>query len=195
MRGLWKFSQAFLALLLLVGAAGGACYVVAALVHSAIGFVFKGVDPTVAAAMVAGLATVAVSVVGVFLGRYFERRKMLEAEIRVASIPMYTEFINGMLAMFRSADPADDDETAKRTADLVELLTRLTPDLVRWASDDVLVAWSRYRRRASSLSTKDSMQEFGELMKALRKDFGHRNRGVKVGDLLGLFVNDIDEYM
>lgn len=29
---------------------------------------------------------------------------------------------------------------------------------------------------------------------AIRKDMGHKNKGVTKGDLLGLFINDIDKY-
>ena len=44
-------------------------------------------------------------------------------------------------------------------------------------------------QQQKELSKIDLPQQFNE---EIRKDLGHKNRGLKRGDILSLFVNDID---
>lgn len=41
----------------------------------------------------------------------------------------------------------------------------------------------------------ESMFQLEELLKEIRKDLGHTNRGLQKGDILRLVVNDIDDYI
>lgn len=54
---------------------------------------FAGLDPTVGAALVAGSATVIVSVITVFAGRAYERRRIVEENLRSKKIEMYQKFL------------------------------------------------------------------------------------------------------
>ena len=36
---------------------------------------------------------------------------------------------------------------------------------------------------------------YEDLLYAVRRDLGHGNRGLKRGDILALFVNDIEEHL
>ena len=59
----------------------------------------------------------------------------------------------------------------------------MTPDLILWASDDVLNLYIKFRQQ-----TTDSMQEslsnpillFGQMLLAMRKDLGHQNKQLKI---------------
>jgi hypothetical protein len=71
----------------------------------------------------------------------------------------------------------------------------MTPDLILWASDDVLNLYIKFRQQ-----TTDSMQEslsnpillFGQMLLAMRKDLGHQNKQMNEVSILGTFVNDIE---
>lgn len=158
-------------------------------------FLFDGVNPTVAAASVAAGVAAIVSVATVVLGRYFERRAQIELALREAQLPIYQELITVLMAMLKqSGDSAVDSlSDEERSAWVVSHMRRLTPQLITWAGDDVLVKWSAYRRQAGDLEWQQSLRRLGELLVAIRKDFGYRNRGVTEADVLGLFINDIDE--
>lgn len=54
----------------------------------------RSLDSEVAAAVITASATVVVSVVVVVLGRYFEKKRELEAQAREKKIPLYEEFID-----------------------------------------------------------------------------------------------------
>ncbi|MGW1376194.1 hypothetical protein ACWD6P_18255 [Streptomyces sp. NPDC002446] len=150
--------------------------------------VFHGVNPTVAAAAVTAMATVLVTVATLVIGRYIERRKAVEEDIRSSKIPVYTRLVSGLMRTVMNPDSSNEDE-------VVQFLRDITPDLITWASDDVLLAWSKFKREAQVLVSEDTVFNFEELLSAIRRDFGHSGRKVQEGDLLALFINDIDEQL
>lgn len=150
--------------------------------------VFHGVNPTVAAAAVTAMATVLVTVATLVIGRYVERRKAVEAEIRGSKIPVYTRLVSGLMRTVMNPESSSEDDVA-------QFLREITPDLITWASDDVLLAWSKFKREAQVLVSEDTVFSFEQLLSAIRRDFGHSGRQVKEGDLLALFINDIDEQL
>ncbi|WP_406383179.1 hypothetical protein OHU25_29100 [Streptomyces sp. NBC_00117] len=150
--------------------------------------VFHGVNPTVAAAALTAMATVLITVATLVIGRYIERQKAVEAEIRASKIPVYTRLVSGLMRTVLNPDSSNADE-------LVQFLREITPDLITWASDDVLLAWSKFKREAQVLVSEDTVFGFEELLSAIRRDFGHSGNKVQEGDLLALFINDIDEQL
>jgi len=71
----------------LVVLSAGVVILLASMLRSATRWFFNGVNPTVTAAIVAGVATTVVSVLTVVIGRYLERRSAIEAEIRKSKTP------------------------------------------------------------------------------------------------------------
>ncbi|MFJ7910242.1 hypothetical protein [Kitasatospora sp. NPDC096204] len=151
--------------------------------------IFQGVDSTVAAASVAAMSTVVVAVATLVIGRYIEKRKAIEAEIRTSKIPVYSRLVSGLFALLQ-AEPGP-----QQTAAAERLFKDLTPDLITWSSDEVLIAWSRFKRSVSTLSPGEAVFALEEMLMAVRRDYGHKGAKVKEGDLLGLFINDIDAYV
>ncbi|MCW2835346.1 MAG: hypothetical protein JWN68_3299 [Nocardioides sp.] len=112
---------------------------------------------------------------------------------------MYTEFVEGLLSIFSSSAESDetDSEDAQATEvspDLLQFFKKITPQLMIWASNDVVVKWSRFRRGGDKHPPMEYMFMMEELLTAIRKDLGHSGAITK-GDLLGLYVNDIDEHL
>lgn len=150
---------------------------------------FHGVDPTVAAAVVAAGSTVIISVATLVFGRYFERRKAIETEIRAKKFPIYSKMVNGFIGLLLRANEPEQETNAE------SFFRELTPDLMTWASDDVLIAWSHFKRGINATSPERALFEFEKVLMEIRKDFGHSGRKVVEGDLLGLFVTDIDQHL
>jgi hypothetical protein len=193
MRVVGQVLRGLLALVVLLAVAAGVVWAIGLGARSVLRSTFAGVDPSVASAIVAGFVTVVVSVGGVLLTRYFERRKAVEEEIRATKIPMYTELVEGLFSALNGMSENGEVDTEATTA----LFQRLTPQLMTWASDDVLLSWSRWRRglNTGAFVGPEVLFAFESVLQAIRKDYGHKNQGVSRGDLLGLFVNDVDEYL
>ncbi|MGP8299828.1 hypothetical protein ACTPOK_18235 [Streptomyces inhibens] len=156
--------------------------------------IFHGVNPTVSAAAVAAMSTVVVAVATLVIGRYYERRAAVEAEIRSSKIPIYSRLVESLLHMLLRGDAA-----AAGADQFAEELREITPQLIAWASDDVLIEWSRFKRCISAASTESETEaalfELEKLLIAIRRDYGHKGQMVKEGDLLGLFINDAHELL
>ncbi|MEU6109748.1 hypothetical protein ABZ853_15250 [Streptomyces albidoflavus] len=155
---------------------------------------FHGVNPTVSAAAVAAISTVVVAVATLVIGRYYERRAVVEAEIRASKIPVYSRLVESLLRIILRGGAA-----AEGTEQFADEIREITPQLIAWGSDDVVVEWSNFKRSITTASTESEREEafFGleKLLMAIRRDYGHKGRNVKEGDLLGLFINDAYEVL
>jgi hypothetical protein len=184
-------AQSVLALALLILLLYGLGRVTVALVRT-----FEGLNKQVAAALVAGFASVTVATVSVVGGRILERRAGREHALHEKKSAIYEDFIKGVFDIFDLGVPSERTEDETLT-DMKEFFARITPHLIAWASDDVVVAWSRYRRSAA-VADADQMANlfaFEGVLRAVRRDVGHQGRKVQTGDLLGLFVNDVDKFI
>jgi hypothetical protein len=186
LKAIGRLIQSIIALLILIGAAIGAVR----LVRWGLCGLFSGISPTVGAAIVAAFATVFGSVLTIVVGRYLERKKLIEADIRTAKLPVYTKLIQGLfegLLVRRNQDNSEHFE---------KLMAEATPNLIIWASDDVLKAWSRYRRiNTTNLVPREMLVNFEELIKAFRRDYGHSTKSLATGDIMGTFINDVEEVL
>ena len=151
--------------------------------------IFDGVDPTISAAAVTAMATVIVAVATLTISRHIERRKAIEAEIRTSKIPVYSRLVSGLFTLLQA------EAGPQRTAAAEALFRDLTPDLITWSSDDVLVEWSRFRRNVVNLPPEEAVFALEKVLMAIRRDYGHKGSNVVDGDLLGLFINDIDTHL
>lgn len=160
---------------------------------------FEGLDKQVAAALVAGFASVVVATFTVVGSRYLERRSQREEALRVKKTAIYESFVGGMFDVFDLGRRRTDETADAKALRIAQFLGDLTPQLVTWASNDVVATWSRTKRRVGAVDTATSplapLLAMEEVLRAIRKDLGHSARGLEPGDLLGLFVNDIDQYL
>lgn len=77
-----------------------------------------------------------------------------------------------------------------------EMTVKLNPQLIIWASDEVLREYSSWRREIlppnASQAGIGGLFQFGRLLIAIRKDVGQPNKDLGPVDVLRVFVNDID---
>lgn len=73
-----------------------------------------------------------------------------------------------------------------------------------WASDPVIRKWREVRLQYAALGSQAQNQStasiaalfgFEEMLMEMRKDTGHPRTRLARGDLLGLFIDDIDRYL
>ena len=156
--------------------------------------VFNSLQKEVSAAIVAAMATIIVSILSITIGKYYERKRIIEKELREKKIPMYEEFIEFYFNLLMSKEMTGKEMTEK---EMLEFFNKFTQKLTVWGSDDVVSLWSNFRRisiKKQDRNTMEYMFEFEKLLLEIRKDTGHKSKKIKKGDLLGLFINDIDKY-
>ncbi|MBW4542150.1 MAG: hypothetical protein KME43_23880 [Myxacorys chilensis ATA2-1-KO14] len=148
-------------------------------------------DPRVAAAIVAASATVLVSVFSVLVSKFLERRAKIIQEIRDKKIPVYEELIDFVFKIVRSSKKGEqlpEDEVE-------DFMFSFTQQVIVWGSDSVLHAFYKFRHNGDSGDGQQAVLCMEELLLAIRRDLGHGNKGLSQGKILGLFINDFDQYM
>jgi hypothetical protein len=148
-------------------------------------------DKSVVAAIVITCGTVVVSVITVVVGRILEKRALIEKEHREQKIPIYMELL-GFLFRFLMGEKTGRTPSEKEVLEFVELFNQ---KFMVWGSDSVLKSWVEYRKHFASgepSDTKTAMLLLEKLIREIRRDLGHKNRNLVPGDILSLFINDID---
>jgi uncharacterized membrane protein (DUF485 family) len=165
------------------------------LCFSSLWLIFKGLQKEVAAALIVASATIVVSVITVIVAKYYERKRSIELEHRNKKIPMYEEFVEFLFKILMNEKLQGKQITEE---EMMRFITIFTQKLIVWGSDDVVTHWSKYKKIYAKEDTPDAMLgmfQMEKLLLSIRKDTGHKNKSLKKGDILGLFINDIDKYL
>lgn len=157
---------------------------------------FAGLDAKYGAALVAAAGTIIVSVISVVVSRFLESRATIRKEHREKKIPVYEDLLRFMFKTMMGAKTGNAPNEKEVTA----FMSDFTQRSMVWASDEVLNAWIKFRSASIDHSgSQDNplalMFVYEDLIREIRKDLGHKNKGLTNGKLLSLFVNDIAKYV
>jgi hypothetical protein len=145
------------------------------------------------AALVAAAATVLVATITVMVGRYYERKKELDALYRDKKTEIYDEFLKEFFMFFWSAGETDAPSTEK---DLVPFFREFTRKLVLWSGPEVIEAFTAWKDHLAK-GTPDAKSIFltEAFLSAIRKDLRHSNSGLRKGFFARLFLREGDLFL
>jgi hypothetical protein len=140
------------------------------------------------AALIAGATTILVATFTVMIGRYFERKRELDALYRDKKTEFYDEFLKVFFHVWFSAGkPAD----GKTEPDLVELFRSLSVKLVLWSGPNALEAFARWKElMAQGQLNAESIFETERFLTAIRADLRHSNVGLRRGWFARMFLQE-----
>ena len=81
--------------------------------------------------------------------------------------------------------------------EMIKFMAEITQELVIWGSDEMINAFYKFRMISIEITDGNSDNPYSvlimveDLLLAIRKDLGHKNKNVSQGKILGLFVNDL----
>ena len=154
------------------------------------------VSPQVGTALVAGMATLLVSVFSVLWSKRVDREREIEQEQRQQKIPVYEDFLS---LIFRIVFAEKLGENPVSEQEMLKIFRLFAQKLLVWGSDEVLKEYATWRRITTSSVAQENpvfhLFAIERLLFAIRKDVGHKNKNLKQGDLLSIFVNDIDHFL
>jgi formate hydrogenlyase subunit 3/multisubunit Na+/H+ antiporter MnhD subunit len=96
--------------------------------------VFKSIDPTLAAGIIAASATVVVSVVTVMLSKRQEQKVEIENQLRVKKVPVYEKIIE-FIFLITFAEKLGKKQPSEK--EMIKFFADTTRDLVIWGSHRV----------------------------------------------------------
>jgi len=151
----------------------------------------------VAAGVLTASATVLISVITLVASQRADRRKTIEQSVRERKVPLYDELIGFWIGTLFMADELTADEMEERWK---KFNRETTHTLILWMSEPVIAAYNRMRgisirnlEAGRTEGSPDLVFAFEDLLLAVRKDLGHSNAGIGRGDLLRLWINDVDQ--
>jgi hypothetical protein len=112
----------------------------------------------------------------------------------------FLDFLNRFIGPTGTPEPVSKNATKEPRYDQVSLeeFRKWSLRLTLIGSDEVVRAWNATRLQATSAQEGNpgvtALRGWGRLWLAMRKDCGHPDTQLKVSDVLGSFVNDIDQY-
>jgi hypothetical protein len=183
MHRLKRFLSLTLAILLLGGLAG-------VIIYAGIAFLayISAVPKELGAALIAGATTILVATTTVMVGRYFERKKELDALYREKKTEVYDEFLKVFFQVWFSGGKPSG---SKQEPDLVKLFQDFSVKLVLWSGPEALEAFARWREKMTEgHATAEGIFETEAFLAAIRADLRHSNRGLRKGWFARLFLKE-----
>lgn len=156
--------------------------------------------PTVTVAIITGF----LSIITIVIQRVWEKRYKQEQDIRNQKMPIYQKMVKEFVIFFYN-DPdrktgniiKDQEYEQEKLNRLIKFVAENNGELITWASDEVLKEWSLFRKISTSNTDAglELMFQVEKMFYAIRKDLGHKNKDLLKGDILRLWVNDIDNFL
>jgi hypothetical protein len=154
--------------------------------------------------MVAGalnnLAVAGPIVAGIFalvifaVGEWTTRRRIAQQYRWDKIADEYLGFV-GLIRRGTDLKDASQKQKAAAEAEMKEFIETFGDKLMLWGSPGVIRAWRGVRRTDwESVDSTEAMLIYARVLVAIREDLGH-TRNLDVRDLLGVTINDIDEYL
>lgn len=157
-------------------------------------YVFKSIDPTLSAGIIAASTTVFVSVATVMISKRQEQNVEIAAQLRQKKIPIYERMIEFIFRITFASKLGKKEPTEK---EIIQFFADTTKDLVIWGSHDIVKAFGDFREAMMSIpnggDTSHVLASVEDFLFAIRKDLGHTSK-VKRGDILRLYINDLPEF-
>lgn len=154
---------------------------------------YNSLSESIQTGIITALPIILVAIVGYFANQSLETKRSVEQAMRPRKLELYDDFLKFIMRIFGNEKvnerPTDDD--------MMKFFVTKTPELMTFASNNVIEKWGKLRVSLSDENTKDEQKMFivEDLFRAIRSDLGHSRRGSHKGDILRLFINDIDEHL
>jgi hypothetical protein len=151
------------------------------------------VDPRISAALITGLiAIIATSLIP----RYYQKKMEIESHLRVKKSETHKLLVELLFKILMNGKT----DKALKEKEIIKEMSKFTENLILWGSEDVMKSYIAYRkyfmkRTLGEEMTLESIVKVENLLLVIRKDMGHKNKNLQQGDILSLFINDIDEVL
>lgn len=152
------------------------------------------IDPRISAALITGLIAIIATSLTITIPKYLEKRMEIEEHLREKKSQTYKELVE---LLFKILMGSKTNESLTES-EFIKFMSRFTENLILWGSEEVIQSYKAYRmyfinRKEGEALTLESINLTENLLLAIRKDMGHKNKGLQQGDILSLFINDVDE--
>ena len=153
----------------------------------------SNMDAVVIVALITGSVSILGVVISSIISKIIEYQQNTKRYLYEKKEEPYSEFIEMVYKIQRMT--REDNTYSEK--DMLEDLSSFSKKLTLWGSNRVIKKWLAFRERNQNEKT-DPMENLfilEEIIFEIRKDMGQRQKGLKQGDILAFFVNDINKYL
>jgi hypothetical protein len=153
----------------------------------------RSMPKELAAPLITGAATVLVATATVMLGRYFERKKEIDALYRDKKTEIYDQFLQKFFDLFFNGASTTSQQIEE---DLVPFLRDFTRKLVLWSGPEVIAAFVKWKDHLAK-GRPDAQTLFltEQFLLAIRNDLRHPSKGLQKGFFARLFLQNGDLFL
>lgn len=152
----------------------------------------RSLQSEVAGAIVAAGFAGLVSIVSLAISKAYETRAAVKQDLRAKKLPVYEGIVRTLFAVMFAERLG---KKPVRESELIQWFAETTEKLSIWGSDDLVLAFGRFKNGFSEDTPSAALFGFEDLLLAIRKDLGHSGRKLGRGSILRLFVTDIDVHL
>jgi len=150
---------------------------------------FTGLEKDQALAFVALGGLVLTPLISFATTRAIEAKKLTGQAALDHKIDLYEGFVDFFVEMMGLGGDAVLEE-----AEVVRRMAEMTPAMLIYASNDFLKQWREFKKLSNQgVEGAALVFQMENVLKALRKDLGHSSLMSTKGDILAIFVNDIED--
>ena len=152
----------------------------------------SNMDSVVIVALITGCVSIVTVIISSVVSRFIEYKQTIKEYLYSKREKPYSEFI-AMVYKLQTSQKSGKEYTQK---EIIEDLSKFSELLTLWGSSRVIKKWIKFREKLQedSLDT-DNLFLLEDIVFEIRKDMGQRKKGLKRGDLLSFFVNDIKKHI
>ncbi len=120
-----------------------------------------------------------------------EKQIEIEQELRKQKAPIYEDFSELLFKVLKSSklgEQISEDE-------LLEFIFKFNQKLLVWGGDNVIKEWANFRINTQSDDKYSVLFAVENILLAIRADMGHSNEKLKRGEILSVFINDMENIL
>lgn len=153
----------------------------------------SNMDSVVIVALFTGGISIITVVISSIISKFIEYKQITKRYLYEKREKPYSEFISMVYKLQISQKNGKEEYTQ---AQMIDDISKFSQALTLWGSSKVIKKWIKFRERIQENPvTTENLFMLEEIVFEIRKDMGQKRKGLKQGDLLSFFVNDIKNYL
>lgn len=153
----------------------------------------SNMDAVVIVALITGSVSILGVVISSIVSKIIEYRQNIKRYLYEKKEEPYSEFIEMVYKIQENVKENKEYNDKEMLDDIFSFSKKLT----LWGSSKVIRKWLAFRKISQEQNDNptDNLFILEEIIFEIRKDMGQKKSGLKQGDILAFFVNDIKNYL
>lgn len=153
----------------------------------------SNMDTVIIVTLITGGVSIAGVLISSVISKIIEYRQNTKRYLYEKKEEPYSEFIE---MVYKIQENIKDNREYSED-DMLKDVLNFSRKLTLWGSNNVIRKWLDFRKvnQDQNNNQSDNLFILEDIIFEIGKDMGHKKRGLKQGDILSFFINDIGDYL